>query len=143
MIGACSDTLISGNRLLVIMRYIALVCDIMLSNAQIPCRTLLPLFRRGGERRERNRDESAACAKPTFHQPTLADGHSYGFRLERCCADALDECHKILSGPHSPSWILEGDVKACFDQIGHSWLMDDIPSKKESLKDQAASCEGR
>ena len=27
---------------------------------------------------------------------TLADGHSYGFRLERCCADALDECHKIL-----------------------------------------------
>ena len=30
---------------------------------------------------------------------TLADGHSYGFRLERCCADALDECHKILRGP--------------------------------------------
>ena len=27
---------------------------------------------------------------------TLADGHSYGFRLERCCADALDQCHKIL-----------------------------------------------
>ena len=32
---------------------------------------------------------------------TLADGHSYGFRLERCCADALDQCHKILRGnPH-------------------------------------------
>ena len=30
---------------------------------------------------------------------TLADGHSYGFRLERCCADALDQCHKILRGP--------------------------------------------
>ena len=30
---------------------------------------------------------------------TLADGHSYGFRLERCCADAVDECHKILRGP--------------------------------------------
>ena len=29
---------------------------------------------------------------------TLADGHSYGFRLERCCADAVDECHKILRG---------------------------------------------
>jgi RNA-directed DNA polymerase len=25
---------------------------------------------------------------------TLADGDSYGFRRERCCADALDECHK-------------------------------------------------
>ena len=45
---------------------------------------------------------------------TLADGHSYGFRTERCCADALDECHKILRGPPCPSWILEGDIKACF-----------------------------
>jgi RNA-directed DNA polymerase len=46
---------------------------------------------------------------------TLADGHSYGFRTERCCADALDECHKILRGPPCPSWSLEGDIKACFD----------------------------
>src|ERR1700676_3975158 len=41
---------------------------------------------------------------------TLADGQSYGFRLERCCADALDECHKILRGPHGnttrgPDWV--------------------------------------
>jgi RNA-directed DNA polymerase len=27
---------------------------------------------------------------------TRADGHSYGFRPERCCAEALDESHKIL-----------------------------------------------
>jgi RNA-directed DNA polymerase len=46
---------------------------------------------------------------------TLADGHSYGFRLERCCADALEQCHKILRGPIGPNWILEGDIKACFD----------------------------
>jgi RNA-directed DNA polymerase len=51
---------------------------------------------------------------------TLADGHSYGFRLERCCADALDECHKVLRGPRGresrgPDWILEGDIKSCFD----------------------------
>ncbi len=38
---ACSDMLIIGNRLLVIRCYIALICDIMLNNAQIPCRTLL------------------------------------------------------------------------------------------------------
>ena len=65
---------------------------------------------------------------------TLADGHSYGFRRERCCADALDECHKILSGPYSPSWILEGDIKACFDRISHNWLMDNIPLDKELLR---------
>ena len=65
---------------------------------------------------------------------TLADGHSYGFRRGRCCADALDECHKILSGPYSPSWILEGDIKACFDRISHNWLMDNIPLDKELLR---------
>ena len=65
---------------------------------------------------------------------TLADGHSYGFRLERCCADGLDECHKILRGPHGPSWILEGDIKACFDRISHRWLMDNIPLDKEVLR---------
>src|SRR6516162_9319910 len=57
---------------------------------------------------------------------TLADGQSYGFRLERCCTDALDECHKILRGPHGgdsrgPDWVLEGDIKSCFDRISHGW----------------------
>jgi RNA-directed DNA polymerase len=62
---------------------------------------------------------------------TLADGHSYGFRLERCCADALDECHKVLRGPHGrdsfgPDWVLEGDIRSCFDRISHGWLLRHI-----------------
>ena len=65
---------------------------------------------------------------------TLADGHSYGFRLERCCADALEQCHKILKGPSGPQWILEGDIKACFDRISHTWLKDNIPMDKELLQ---------
>jgi RNA-directed DNA polymerase len=44
-----------------------------------------------------------------------ADGHSYGFRLERRCADALEQSHTILSNRQGPQWILEGDIKACFD----------------------------
>ncbi len=69
---------------------------------------------------------------------TLADGHSYGFRLERCCADAVDECHKILRGHHGrdsrgPDWILEGDIKSCYDRIGHGWLLDHIFMDKEVL----------
>jgi RNA-directed DNA polymerase len=69
---------------------------------------------------------------------TLADGHSYGFRLERCCTDALDECHKILRGPHGrgshgPDWILEGDIRSCFDRICHGWLMDHIFMDREML----------
>src|SRR5262249_18131461 len=69
----------------------------------------------------------------------LADGHSYGFRLERCCADALDECHKILRGPHGrhtrgPDWILEGDIKSCFDRISHDWLLEHVFMDREILR---------
>src|SRR5262249_11757997 len=69
---------------------------------------------------------------------TLADGHSYGFRLERCCADALDECHKVLRGPHGrdtrgPDWVLEGDIKSCFDRISHGWLLDHVFMDRQVL----------
>src|SRR5215510_2463980 len=42
---------------------------------------------------------------------TLADGHAYGFRRERRCADALGQVHTLLSHRHGPQWILEGDIK--------------------------------
>jgi RNA-directed DNA polymerase len=44
-----------------------------------------------------------------------ADGHSYGFRLGRRCADAMAQTHNLLSHRHNPEWILDGDIKACFD----------------------------
>ena len=66
-------------------------------------------------------------------EETQADGHSYGFRLERCCADALQQTHNVLGSPHSPPWILEGDIKACFDRISHEWLLRNIPMDKELL----------
>jgi RNA-directed DNA polymerase len=65
---------------------------------------------------------------------TLADRNSYGFRLERCCADALDQCHKILRNNNNPSWVLEGDIKACFDRISHDWLLTHIPMDKVILR---------
>jgi RNA-directed DNA polymerase len=65
---------------------------------------------------------------------TQADGHSYAFRLERCCADALEQCHIILSKPYSPCWILEGDIRSCYDRINHPWLLDHIPMDKEMLR---------
>jgi RNA-directed DNA polymerase len=46
---------------------------------------------------------------------TRADTHSYGFRRERCCADALQHCFMVLSRPGAANWILEGDIKSCFD----------------------------
>ena len=65
---------------------------------------------------------------------TTADANSYGFRSQRGCADALDQCHKLLRNNHSASWILEGDIKACFDRISHDWLMTHIPMDKVILQ---------
>src|SRR5262249_55210093 len=63
-----------------------------------------------------------------------ADGHSYGFRLERRCADALQQSHRLLGNPHGPQWILEGDIKACFDRISHGWLLANIPMDRQLLR---------
>jgi RNA-directed DNA polymerase len=67
-------------------------------------------------------------------EETLADANSYGFRKNRCCADALDQCHKILSKSTSASWVLEGDIRACFDRISHPWLLTHVPMDKVILR---------
>jgi len=65
---------------------------------------------------------------------TLADKNSYGFRKERCTADALQQCFTLLSRSSSPQWILEGDIKGCFDNISHSWMLNNVPTDKVILQ---------
>jgi len=52
---------------------------------------------------------------------TMGDPNSYGFRIGRSCADAIQQCCLLLSGARD-RWILEGDIKSCFDKINHTWL---------------------
>src|SRR5674476_656095 len=47
---------------------------------------------------------------------------SYGFRPGRRAQDAIAEIHYFTS--RSYEWIVEGDIKACFDEISHSALLD-------------------
>jgi RNA-directed DNA polymerase len=49
---------------------------------------------------------------------------SYGFRPNRRAQDAIEEIHHFASEPINYRWILEADIKACFDEISHSALMD-------------------
>lgn len=67
-------------------------------------------------------------------QETTADPNSYGFRKGRCCQDAGEQLFKLLSKKTSASWVLEGDIKGCFDSISHDWLMKNIPMDKTILK---------
>ena len=64
---------------------------------------------------------------------TLADENSYGFRPRRSTHDAIQQCFTILSRGSSPQWVLEGDIKACFDKIGHNWLLDNVMMDKTVL----------
>jgi RNA-directed DNA polymerase len=65
---------------------------------------------------------------------TTADPNSYGFRKGRSTADAVEQCFKVLGKQASPQWILEGDIKSCFDAISHEWLLTHIPMEKAMLK---------
>lgn len=65
---------------------------------------------------------------------TTADSHSFGFRKERSTADAIQQCFIDLSKTVSPQWILEGDIKGCFDHISHEWLLNNIPMDKVMLR---------
>jgi RNA-directed DNA polymerase len=65
---------------------------------------------------------------------TRADRNSYGFRQQRSCADAMEQCFLALRHKTGAQWILEGDIKSCFDKISHSWLLDHVPMDKTVLR---------
>src|SRR5665647_38809 len=65
---------------------------------------------------------------------TTADSNSYGFRKERSCADAIGQSFNVLSHNTSAKWVLEADIKGCFDHISHDWLLNNIPMDKVMLK---------
>jgi len=65
---------------------------------------------------------------------TLADPNSYGFRPERSAADAIGQCFTALALRNSAQWVLEGDIRGCFDNFSHSWLVKYIPMDKAILR---------
>jgi RNA-directed DNA polymerase len=48
---------------------------------------------------------------------------SYGFRPGRSCQDAAQSLHFTLKGKSRREWILDADLTAAFDKIGHSYLL--------------------
>ena len=62
-----------------------------------------------------------------------ADLNAYGFRQKGSAHDAIEQCFIALSQQTSATWILEGDIRKCFDKIDHKWLEDNIPMDKMIL----------
>jgi RNA-directed DNA polymerase len=58
---------------------------------------------------------------------------SYGFRPNRRAHDAIAEIHHLASAPSTYHWVLEADIAACFDEIGHSPLLERV---RRRIKDK-------
>ncbi|WP_342305373.1 group II intron reverse transcriptase/maturase [Methanolobus sp. ZRKC5] len=65
---------------------------------------------------------------------TNADRASFGFRQNRSAHDACELLFSCLCRKQSAHWVLEGDIKGCFDNINHDWLLTNIPMDKSILK---------
>lgn len=75
---------------------------------------------------------------------TTSDAQSYGFRKERSTHDAIGQCFmnaryhgnpKDCRGARlSAQWILEVDIRGCFDNIDHAWLVKHVPMDKIVLQ---------
>ena len=64
---------------------------------------------------------------------TTGDLHSYGFRKYRSTKDACSYIKLCLQQKTSATWVLEADIRGCFDNIDHDWLMKHIPLNKRIL----------
>lgn len=60
-----------------------------------------------------------------IYEPLFSD-NSHGFRSNRSCQTAL---HQIKTTCKGTNWVIEGDIKGCFDNIDHT-IMLQILSKK-------------
>ncbi len=58
---------------------------------------------------------------------STSDPNSYGFRRNRSTADAMSQLFVSLSQKGSAQWVLEADIKGCFDWINHDWLLSHVP----------------
>jgi group II intron reverse transcriptase/maturase len=54
-----------------------------------------------------------------YYEPRFSD-HSHGFRPGRGCHTALQRIKRVW---HGTKWFIEGDIKGCFNNIGHSILL--------------------
>lgn len=99
------------------------------------------ILKKNGKKRPLGIPTMADRAMQALHLVTLepisettGDPNSYGFRPCRSTADAIAQCFIVLARKNAPQYILEGDIKACFDEISHEWMLEHLPMDKNILR---------
>ena len=62
-----------------------------------------------------------------------ADPNSYGFRRFRSTHDAIEQAFNLLCRKNSANWILDADIRGCFDHISHPWMIENVPMDQSIL----------
>ncbi len=70
---------------------------------------------------------------------SVSDPNSYGFRKNRCTADAMEQLFILLSKKNSAKWVLDADIEGFFDQISKNWMLDHVCMDKSMLRKWLAS----
>lgn len=68
-------------------------------------------------------------------ESVTSDRTSFGFKPYRSTKDACAYLFNCLSRKTSPTWIVEGDIKSCFDEINHEWITNNVPMNKGVLNE--------
>lgn len=66
-----------------------------------------------------------SCVDPLVEE--TSDTNSYGFRPYRGSRDAMAKLRNLLGKDYSPNWLLDADIRKCFDKINHAWLLKNVP----------------
>lgn len=59
----------------------------------------------------------------------IFEEHSYGFRPERSCHDAIEQCFVRLNpSPRcsNNTWVLDADISGLFDRIDHESIIESV-----------------
>lgn len=63
----------------------------------------------------------------------ISDESSFGFRKFRSTDDAVRRIQSIISRYYGPRYIWEVDIKKCFDEISHEFIMEELDGKLPSM----------
>ena len=99
--------------------------------------------KKSGEKRPLSIPTMKCRAMQAFHLLALepvaerkVDKNAYGFRPKRSTTDAIEQCFIVLARNHAASWVLEGDIRSCFDSLSGTWLQDNMNTSKTSQDDR-------
>lgn len=106
----------------------------------MPSRLLLLTSRNGKQRRihiETYHDRAMQCLYAYALDPiaeSWGDRASFAYRKGRSSFDVNEYIKKGLSGKKAPEWIFMADVRKCYENISHEWIMENIPSSTFMMK---------